>query len=138
MIVFNLKCANDHIFEAWFRSSEVFSAQQENGEVACPTCANNKIEKLIAAPRLNMGRGVQISAQEMKGETVELLRNLKKAIEENCDYVGNRFAEEARKIHYGETEARGIYGEVTKDEAKELKEEGVEAHPIPWASRQDS
>ena len=147
MIVYNLKCRKDHVFEAWFRDSATYDEQAAAGALACPTCGNRKIEKALMAPRLSKGTAgndgpavTQKAAMETKkvGEVKKALGELRQKIEANFDYVGPSFAEEARKIHYGEADARNIYGETSDDQAKALSEEGVDFGRIPWVPREDS
>jgi hypothetical protein len=136
MIRFTLRCAADHEFEGWFRSGDTFEAQREATEIACPTCGDTRIQKAPMAP--NIGRSHKnvpaLSSAQMRAALVELRRQ----VESNCDYVGERFAEEARKIHYGEVDPRGIYGEATAEESHELAEEGVSFGRIPWISPSDA
>lgn len=134
MIRFSLSCANDHGFDGWFRNSEDFEAQKKRGLVACPVCNTEKVEKALMAPAVSTGRKQEKMALAMGEEQRKALAKLKAMAEEakkNADYVGDRFAEEARKIHFGETETRGIYGEATVEEAKGLLEDGVEFMPLP-------
>ena len=145
MIVYDLKCRKDHVFEAWFRDSAAYEAQAAAGEVACPVCGSKKIAKAPMAPRLAKGGtgggtdgGTAETETAQAAEAMNALRELRRKVEENCDYVGPGFAEEARKIHYGETDTRNIYGETSDEEAKELRDEGVAFTRIPWAPRQDS
>ncbi len=135
MISFNLRCANGHGFEAWFKDGATFDAQQASGEISCPICGDCEIVKAPMATRI--GRPTPSSAAEEKMAAVmtkmrDQLVEMRKKVEENCDYVGPRFAEEAKRIHFGETEHRDIYGEATDEEAEELEEEGVEFARIPW------
>ncbi len=147
MIVYNLKCRKDHVFEAWFRDSATYEKQEAAGALACPTCGNRKIEKALMAPRLSKGTAkddgpvmTHKAAMETKkaGEVKKALGELRQKIEENFDYVGPRFAEEARKIHYGEADSRNIYGETSDEQAEALSEEGVDFGQIPWVPREDS
>lgn len=143
MIVFDLKCKSGHVFEAWFADSATFTRQKARKQVVCPTCGDTKITKAPMAPRIASGKSRE-SADEGPKESLALaadpraqalmakLRELKEHVTKNCDYVGERFPEEARKIHYGETEHRNIYGEASPEQAKELVEEGVEVQPLPW------
>ncbi len=133
MIKYDLKCEQNHRFEAWFRNSASFDEQSRTGEIACPECGTAKVEKAIMAPRLPGKANAKPPATLRK----ELLK-LREAVERDCDYVGPQFAEEARKIHYGETEARGIYGETTKEDAKELADEGVSFASIPWVQKENA
>ena len=129
MILFTLRCANDHEFEAWFRDSEGFAAQHDAGEIACPLCGNNAVEKAVMAPRLGRSRETAPAALAQMRKT---LIDMRRQIETHCDYVGPRFAEEARRIHYGETGPRGIYGEASDAESRELTDEGIKFGQIPW------
>ena len=147
MIVFDVTCSNDHTFEGWFKDSETFESQAKAGEVACPVCGDTHVRKGLMAPRLGGVRKGKDDAEpvaamgpdnEKLNEYVSALNELKKHVEENSDYVGDKFPEEARKIHYGETDARSIYGEATPEEAAELKEEGVDFHRIPWPTKPDA
>ena len=142
MIVFDLKCDNEHVFEAWFRDSETYELQAAACEVPCPVCGDTQIEKALMAPRLGKAKGTGGPTPAQFVEKMKpyrnALREVRRQVEENCDYVGKEFAEEARKIHYGETEARGIYGEATNDEASKLSDEGVEFQRIPWAPQEDA
>ncbi|MFC5586168.1 DUF1178 family protein [Nitratireductor kimnyeongensis] len=134
MISFNLICEHDHTFEAWFRNNADFDAQNERGLVSCPHCASSSVEKALMAPAVSTGKKreqMALAMGEQQKKALAQLKELSKTVRENADYVGDRFAEEARKIHFGETEARGIYGEATSEEAAALMEEGVEFMPLP-------
>ncbi|MEO1191730.1 MAG: DUF1178 family protein [Pseudomonadota bacterium] len=135
MIKYDVKCEQGHVFEGWFPSSEGFEAQRENQEIACPTCGSTQVEKAIMAPRVPAKAASK--AQRMAAIKREL-QELRQTVESNCDYVGPRFAEEARKIHYGETEARGIYGETTREDAKALNDEGVPFASVPWVPKENA
>ena len=136
MILFTLRCGSGHEFEAWFRDGAGFEAQQKAGEIACPDCGDTGVEKALMAP--NIGRSHKktppISPAQMRAALLELRRQ----VETNCDYVGERFAEEARKIHYGEVDPHGIYGEATLEESRELADEGISFGRIPWISSTDA
>ncbi len=139
MIVYDLKCAEGHQFEAWFRDSAAYEAQVEADDVTCPICGSDKVEKALMAPNLARG-GPRDPAPQADAGAVQVRRalsELREQVEANCDYVGPRFPEEARRIHYGETDPRGIYGESTAEEADALKEEGVQVHRLPWVSREN-
>jgi hypothetical protein len=134
MILFNLLCGRDHEFEGWFRSGAAFDEQLAASELVCPVCSDRSVRKAPMAP------GV-ISSGKKESREVGLrdsLAALRRAVEENCDYVGERFPEEARRIHYGEAEERPIYGQTSLDEARALYNEGVEVMLIPGRRRQDS
>ena len=139
MILFDLKCTRDHVFEAWFPNSAAYEKQAKAGAVACPSCGSRKVEKAPMAPRIGKAAKSSVPAVAAEhGEIRQQLAELRAKIEANCDYVGDKFAEEARRIHYGETERRDIYGETSDDEAKELHDEGVQFTRVPWLQRQDS
>jgi hypothetical protein len=135
MIRFSLRCASGHEFEAWFRNGDGYEAQQQGGEIACPECGDAHVEKALMAPSIGRSREVTpISPAQMRAALVELRRQ----VENHCDYVGPQFAEEARRIHYGETDARGIYGEATSEESRELADEGIGFGRIPWVQSTDA
>jgi hypothetical protein len=136
MILFTLRCANGHEFEGWFRDGDGFEAQRKAGEIACPECSNTSVEKSVMAPRLSRSRDgtPPLSPAQFRAALIEMRRQ----IETNCDYVGNRFAEEARRIHYGEIDPHGIYGEASDEESRELIDEGISFRRIPWISPTDS
>ncbi len=138
MILFDLRCAKDHEYEAWFRDGASFDAQSAAGEITCPVCGGADVEKAPMAPRLAKRKNADTSPAGEDGMALQVLKELHRHVRENCDDVGNQFAEEARKIHYGEAEKRGIYGEASKAEAKELTEEGVVIHQLPNLPRQDA
>ena len=136
MILFTLRCAHGPEFEGWFRDGDGFEAQQKAGEIACPDCSDTSVEKAVMAPRLGRSREAvpAMSPAQFRAALVDLRRQ----IETNCDYVGNRFAEEARRIHYGEIDAHSIYGEASEDESRELADEGIDFGRIPWIPTTDS
>lgn len=133
MILFQLKCGCGHSFEAWFRDGASYEAQATRGEISCPLCGDAAVGKAPMAPRLvrNVGDGTERAAR-MVDDVGRALVELRRQVEDKCDYVGERFPEEARRIHYGEDDARPIYGEATAEEARELEEEGVAVARIPW------
>jgi len=144
MIVFDLKCRKDHVFEGWFADSATFQAQADGGEVACPMCGDTKVSKALMAPnvatRSSAAKGEEATTsaqvamapqQEQAAKMFAMMRAVKDHVEKNFEHVGPRFAEEARKIHYGETDKRGIYGQATRDEAAELKDEGIVFGELP-------
>jgi hypothetical protein len=136
MIHFALRCAADHQFEGWFRDGGAFESQAAAGEITCPHCGDSRVEKAVMAPRL-----ARTSAAEKRPDPVKLkaaLRALRKHVETNFEHVGARFAEEARKIHSGEADARNIYGEATPEEARALSDEGIEFGRIPWVPPSDA
>ena len=152
MIRYALRCEQGHAFESWFQSSSAFDAQVKRKLVACPVCDSIKVEKAIMAPRVVSRKGrestavVQAQAPAplpeatpgaqplMMAQERELrakLKELRDHIVKNADNVGERFPNEARKMHYGEIEHRPIYGEASPDEARALIDEGVEVSPLP-------
>jgi hypothetical protein len=136
VIVYSLNCSQGHAFEGWFRDSAAYDAQAVDGKLVCPLCNSHKIEKAPMAPSLPSAVGERksvpaASASDELRKMRQFMTGLRKYVEDNADYVGPRFPEEARKIHYGETEERHIYGEATPDEARELIEEGVDVAPLP-------
>ena len=135
MILFELRCKDGHAFEAWFRDSAAYEDQVAAGDLACPVCGSAEVSKALMAPAVNSRPKID-GAQA--AEAMRLWRRVQNHIEKNFDHVGPRFAEEARKIHHGEAEKRSIYGEATKTEAKELRDEGIEVSQIPWLPRQDA
>ncbi len=130
MIVYNLRCRNSHEFEGWFKDSAAYEAQSQSGKLTCPVCDSRKVEKAIMAPAVSGAKKSTVTAAEAK-QMRQFMTGLRKYVQDNADYVGPNFAEEARKIHYGETEHRHIYGEASVEEAKELVEEGVDVAPLP-------
>jgi hypothetical protein len=130
VIVYNLRCTNGHEFEGWFRDSAAYDVQSEDGKLSCPSCNSRKVEKAIMAPALAGMRDADASRNQARQQR-QFMTGLRKYVQENAEYVGPNFAEEARKIHYGETIDRHIYGETTVEEARELVEEGLDVAPLP-------
>lgn len=141
MIRYRLSCQKSHEFEAWFKSSTDFDRQSKRKLVRCPECGSSKVTKAMMAPNVATGRAERTeitvanseaaALAEKKRELMALMRKLRSEVEKNAEYVGPRFAEEARKMHYEEVEKRGIYGEASLEEARELHDEGVEFFPLP-------
>jgi len=147
MILYRLKCKKGHEFEAWFANSGAFDVQQKRGLLSCPECATNKVGKALMTPRVAKPatprpakkvaegeaapRRPDTQRLAAHGELATAMRKLRADVEANSEYVGARFCEEARKIHYEEAPARGIHGEATAEEAKALREEGIEFFPLP-------
>lgn len=143
MIRYALKCGNNHSFESWFQSAEAFDGLKAAGMVACPECEDTTVEKSLMAPRVRPARGQAVAekpAEPMVStpdpEIAKAIKAIRDHVEKNSDYVGDRFAKEARAMHEGETPHRSIYGEVRADEAKKLAEDGVPAVPLPFVPRQ--
>jgi hypothetical protein len=149
MIRYSLRCERDHAFESWFQSSAAYDSQVRRKLVTCPACGSAKVEKAIMAPRVIGKKGREKAAPVIAAETTpavsestslmlaqerELrakLKELRDHIVKNADNVGERFPNEARKMHYGDIEHRPIYGEASPEEAKALIDEGVEVSPLP-------
>ena len=131
MIKYNLKCENNHNFDAWFSDSSNFEEQNKKNLIFCPKCNSTKIEKNIMAPNIGSKKQSYTNALKTEKNYEKIIKNVRKHVEKNFDYVGNKFADEARAIHYGEKEEREIYGETSVEEAVDLIEEGVNVSPIP-------
>ncbi len=142
MIRYRLKCPKKHEFEAWFKSSTDYDSQAKRRLVSCPSCGSVKITKALMAPNVSTKKG-KASAEmtianpeaanstDKQREMMALMRKLRAEVEKNAEYVGPRFAEEARKMHSEEIETRGIYGEATADEAQALADDGIDFYPLP-------
>ncbi|MDA1090296.1 MAG: DUF1178 family protein [Proteobacteria bacterium] len=144
MILYDLKCHRGHAFEAWFLNGGAYDSQQASGDVLCPHCGTTGVSKAPMAPNIARSRsessqdhGSEYRAQEVAEKILKAVDGLRAEIEDNCDFVGDEFAEEARRIHYGESEKRGIYGEATEEEAEELDDEGVEFFRLPTPRRRN-
>ena len=163
MIRFALRCKDGHEFEAWFRNGDTYDRQAKRGDVRCPDCGSPKVAKAIMAPSIARGgRRAPVEAPaaptpapapaetapapapdtgevHVAGKLREALREMRSFIEKNAEYVGPRFADEARKMHKGESGERSIYGEASDAEAEALEEDGIEFGRIPWPKhRHDS
>ena len=132
VIAYSLRCHKGHEFEGWFRDSAAFDEQSASGHLSCPACKSVRIEKAVMAPAVS---GTKKTAAKSKAADERQMRQfatgLRKYVQQNADYVGPNFAEEARKIHYGETPERHIYGEATPRDAQELVDEGIDVAPLP-------
>jgi hypothetical protein len=150
MIRYSLRCERGHAFESWFQSSAAYESQEKRKLVSCPSCGSVKVERAIMAPQIVSKKGREVAvptpapvpAETTATETTPLLmaqerelraklKELRDHIVKNADNVGERFPNEARKMHYGDIEHRPIYGEASPDEARALIEEGVEVSPLP-------
>ena len=134
MIQYALQCSNGHRYDAWFKSAAAYDEQQARGIVNCAVCGEAHVEKAPMAPavaRTDHERVPLSSAHPEAKKFREMLREYRKKVTTEADYVGDRFAEEARKIHFEEVEARGIYGEATRDEVAALLDDGVDFLPLP-------
>lgn len=138
MKVFNLRCVDDHRFEGWFGSEDDYVSQNERGLVACPVCGERDVTRLPSAPRLNLSSGGAAAAAERPTQEVTQAATLQQAwmqavrrIVAETEDVGERFPEEARRIHYGEVPERAIRGRASHDETAALRDEGIEVMPLP-------
>ncbi len=168
MIVFDLKCEDNHIFEAWFQNSEAYEAQAGQGQVECPFCGNSNISKSLMSPNItakgsrdgvidfsptdimedhmvaasaNVPDSMQASADDVKRALDHMHTTMKKYrnhVKKECEYVGEDFAREARAIHDGEAENRGIYGEASLEDTEELLNDGIDILPVPGLGKLDS
>jgi hypothetical protein len=156
MIHYQLRCNQGHGFDGWFKDSTSFDAQAARGLLTCPVCADTRIERALMAPSLSTGRepppaqpdvppsetssappAVAVEGGALPDHVRAVLQRLRAEVEKHCDYVGQDFAEEARRMRRGESERRGIYGETSAEEAQSLAEEGIEIARIPWVPRAD-
>jgi hypothetical protein len=135
MKVLNLQCSHSHSFEGWFASEDDFQGQLARGLVECPLCGDGAVSKMLSAPRLNLGASAPEARQEVASVPEPALQaawlKMVRHVIANTDDVGERFAEEARRIHYGETEERGIRGQASRAETEALIEEGIGVLPLP-------
>lgn len=158
MILYRLKCKDEHSFESWFRDSAAFDELAAAGDIECPYCAGREISKAPMAPRIAKGRGaserdvsdeapappsgpdsaVPMESSEVARRLLEAVEVVRRHAEENFEDVGDNFAEEARKIHYGEAEERGIYGRASERDARELEDEGIDFVRLPARLRRDN
>jgi hypothetical protein len=130
MIRYQLRCPEDHEFEGWFRSSEEYDAQSRKGLLECPACGSDQVSKAIMAPAVATAEAKEDRAQRMK-KMRQFFTQVRKHVETNAEYVGEKFPDEARAIHYGDAEERQIYGEASLTDAKELIDEGIAVMPLP-------
>lgn len=159
MIRFSLRCDNAHEFESWFKDSAAYERMAAAGLVDCPACGDTRVSKALMAPAIRKTRGAKgrpaapaevappapepdqqtprLAAGPMPAQVVALLQRMRQEIEKSCDYLGKDFAKEARRIHEGEAEPRGIYGEATEAETEALREDGIEVARLPWVPRAD-
>jgi hypothetical protein len=157
MIHYQLQCAKGHGFDGWFRDSAAFDTQAAGGLVECPACGETGVSRALMAPAVpKKGRAlavqaptppqppaapaerpVAVASERLPDHMRAMLQRLRAEVEKNCDYVGEQFADEARRIHRGESDVRGIYGETTPEQAEALADEGIEVNRIPWVPRAD-
>ena len=153
MIRFSLRCDHDHSFEGWFRNNDDFDGQAESHLIECPVCGSAKVGKALMAPAVSTGRAKDARKQKQPAQpqpvdddsqdvvtlaqgtnqrkVMQELRKLTNKMRENSEYVGDRFADEARAIHDGDKDARNIYGEATVEEARALMDDGIDFMPLP-------
>ncbi|HSH99703.1 MAG TPA: DUF1178 family protein [Reyranella sp.] len=158
MILYRLRCSKGHEFDSWFKDSKTYERQEKKSLVGCAVCGDSKVARAIMSPRIGKkGNTAEAAdapaapalaappppeqqqmaalARKMPKELRDALLKVRAEVEKNCEHVGDKFADEARKIHYGESDKRGIYGETTDDEAEALAEEGIEFGRLPWIPR---
>ncbi len=164
MIRYSLKCAQGHEFDSWFRDSAAYDVLEGAGQISCSVCGDTDVKKSIMAPSVNASKkklpaptngaepsdgapdaaapdnaGMSEAPLSLPASPAEAaLKELQKQIREKSDYVGNDFADEARRIHDGEADNRSIWGEATLQEAKSLHDEGIPVAPLPWMRRQNN
>lgn len=154
MIRYRLECSGGHGFEAWFASSDAYDRQEADGLLECPRCGTHEVRKAMMAPNVAKGRKgrpdnaqpVQVSQSEQATEATTvahgpeavmlrqaqaMLRAIRDKVKSEAEYVGPRFADEARRIHFEEAPNRGIYGEATREEVTSLAEDGIDVTPLP-------
>lgn len=159
MICYRLRCAHDHVFEGWYKDSSTFAMLRQKNLLNCPECGTSSVDQAPMAPAI-VGRAPERLPQSDSTPTPDMaappapvagqippglpdamlsaLRDVRRTIEENCENMGNRFADEALRIHYGEAPERGIYGEMSQSQREELEEEGVAFQNVPWLRDTDS
>lgn len=137
MICYQLTCNKSHAFEGWFKDSAAFDSQSKKGLLTCPNCSSKQIRKAPMAPAVSRKAELAESAGRAKAMR-EWATRVRKHVEDNAEYVGERFPDEARAIHLGDAEERQIYGEASLEDAKELIEDGIPVMPLPSLPRADS
>ena len=140
MIRFGLVCRQGHEFEGWFRSGESFESQAQSGDLSCPTCGDSSVQKAVMAPAVARSRAEVLPPDPRRlamAQMMQMARKVQEHVEKNFDNVGERFPEEARKIHYGDAEHRDIYGKASNNEAQALREEGISISQLPMLPKLD-
>jgi hypothetical protein len=155
MIHYDLRCGEGHEFDGWYKDSAAFDRLTKRHLLECPHCGDNKVERALMRPAVGKGQSLPVpipqsapppqqsapqeavAAGPMPAQMRAMLQKMRAEVEKNCDYVGPQFAEEARKMHRGESDKRGIYGETSPEQAESLAEEGIEFNRIPWVPRAD-
>ncbi len=134
MIKYNLICEKDHEFEIWFSKGSDYDDQAPKGLIQCPHCGATRVQKAIMSPAISTARKKEAAALKQK-QSLQMMHaaadKIRQTIADNCDYVGDNFAQEARAIHYGDSPERGIYGEATPQDAAALVQEGVDVTALP-------
>ena len=152
MIHYDLHCSQDHAFDGWFKDSTAFDRLAKRGLLECPHCGDTKVDRALMRPAVARREALAapvpvpqppapsdaVAAGPMPAHMRAMLQRMRTEVEKNCDYVGPRFAEEARKMHRGESEKHGIYGETSPDQAQALADEGIEFSRIPWVPPADA
>ncbi|HEY9078791.1 DUF1178 family protein [Magnetovibrio sp.] len=149
MILYQLRCADEHSFEAWFRDSASYDLQARSGDVECPYCGSTNVSKAPMAPHIGSSKSREVSADapqevderrasEVAQQILDAVGRIREYAEQNFENVGDDFADEARKIHYGDEPERGIYGKATEQDVAELEEEGIDFVRLPGAPRRNS
>lgn len=134
MIHYSLVCENDHKFDGWFRNAEAYDEQHGRGIITCPVCTSRKVDKALMAPSVSRASSDKVSLSIGHPQHQQLraaMQALRNKVTSEADYVGDKFADEARKIHFKEVDPRGIYGEATREEVAGLIEDGVDFMPLP-------
>ena len=152
MIHYDLHCSHDHAFDGWFKDSASFERLAKRGLVECPHCGDVKVERALMRPAVAKGGSPRVPVPSspappptpaavaggpMPAQIRAMLQRMRAEVEKHCDYVGSEFAEEARKMHRGESDKRGIYGETSPEQAEALADEGIEFSRVPWVPRAD-
>ena len=152
MIHYQLQCDQAHGFDGWFKDSASFEKQAKRGLIECPECGGTDIERALMAPALGKRENLPVVVEtppppaagpekaaggRLPAQMIAVLQRMRAEVEKNCDYVGPDFADQARAMHRGEVEAKGIYGETTEEQAESLAEEGISIAKIPWVPRAD-
>ena len=138
MISFNLTCSKGHEFGGWFPNSASFEKQVKKKQIACPDCGDTAVSKSVMAPAVTAKSVVREKRKAESAKLRKMLADVRDHVEKNFDHVGDQFPEEARRIYYGESEARDIYGNASDAEADELADEGVPVGRLPWIKRPNS
>jgi hypothetical protein len=153
MIHYQLRCGQSHGFDGWFKDSASFEKQAKRGLIECPECGGTDVERALMTPAVARRESLPVQVAEpppptpsaaaekaavrVPAKMLAALQRMRAEVEKHCDYVGPNFADQARAMHRGEVESKGIYGETTDEQAESLAEEGIEVAKIPWVPRAD-